>query len=130
MDEKLIKTVALKNGLQLEVLDGSRKIAGDRWQVVLTIRIEIPVKCIAPDDDSQVDYDLNDILASMGENVCFEHKTQRNFIAENKKDDVLDNMIDSFIYSSFDYVSNPDFPKRCILRRYRENLKRKSWKSN
>ena len=69
MDEKLIKTVELKNGLKLDVLDGSRKIAGDRWQVVLKIRINIPVKLHIPADNGQIDIDINDILASVGENV-------------------------------------------------------------
>ncbi len=130
MDEKLIKTVELKNGLKLEVLDSSQKIAGDRWQVVLKIRINIPVKSHTPADNGQVDFDINDILATMGDNVCFEQKKERNFIDANQKDDVLDDLIDSFFYTSIDYVSNPDFPKRYILRQYRENLKRKSWDSS
>ena len=130
MEEKLIKTVELKNGLQLEVLDSSRKIAGDRWQVVLTFSINIPVKYLTPADKRQVDFNINDILTSVGENVCFKHKIERNFIDANQKDDVLDNLIDSFFCNSFDYVSNPDFPKRYILRQYRENLKRKLWNSN
>jgi hypothetical protein len=130
MSEKLVKTINLKNGLNLDILDSSRKIAGDRWQVVMTFRINIPVKLLALADNDHVDFDINDILASVGENVCFKHKKERNFIDGNQKDDVLDNMIDSFFYTSFDYVSNPDFPKRYILHHYREKLKRKSEKSN
>jgi hypothetical protein len=33
MNEKLIKTIVLKNGLKLEIYDQSRKIAGNRWLV-------------------------------------------------------------------------------------------------
>ena len=44
-----------------------------------------------------------------------------------EKDEILNSLIDSFFYSTFDYVSNPDFPKRYILRQYKENLRRKSW---
>lgn len=130
MDEKLIKTVDLENGLQLEILDSSRKIPGDRWQVELTVRINIPVRMLSPADNTQVDLNVEEIMASLGENVCFEHKRERNFIHEDQKDDVLNDLIGSFVFSSIDYVSNPDFPKRYILRQHRENLKRKSWYHN
>lgn len=130
MDEKLIKTVALKNGLELEVLDGSRKIAGDRWQVVLTFRIDIPVKDFSAADCRQVGVDAAEILASVGEKVSFEQKRERNFVAADRKDDVLKDLYDTFADSSLAYVSNPDFPKRCILRQHRENLRRKSWYAN
>jgi hypothetical protein len=130
VDEKLIKTVELKNGLLLEVLDSSQKIAGDRWQVVLKIRVNIPVRMLSADDGNQAELNVGEILSLMGENVCFEQKRERNFIDENEKDNVLNHLIDSFFYNSIDYVSNPDFPKRYILRQYKENLKRKSWYRN
>jgi hypothetical protein len=130
VEEKLINTVELKNGLQLEVLDSSRKIAGDRWQVILKLRINIPVRMLSANDDDQTDLHVGEIISSIGENVCFEQKRERNFIDENQKDDVLNNLVESFFYNSIDYVSNPDFPKRYILRQYRENLKRKSWYRN
>ena len=128
--EKLIKTVDLKNGLQLELLDTSRKIAGDRWQVILTIRINIPVRLLSKDDNDQAELNVEEIMSSLGESVCFEQKRERNFIDVNQKDEVLKKLVDSFIHSSIDYVSNPDFPKRYILRQLKENLKRKSWYRN
>jgi hypothetical protein len=126
VDDKLMRTIDLKNGLQLEVLDCSRKIAGDRWQVVMTVRMNIPVKMLGPVNGDPPDLNVDEVISLMGENVRFEQKKERNFIDGNQKDDVLDNMIDSFFYTSFDYVSNPDFPKRYILHHYQEKLKRKS----
>ena len=130
MAEELIKTVELKNGLQLELLDTSRKIAGDRWQVVLSIRINIPVRLLSRDDNDQAGLNVEEIMLSLGESVCFEQKRERNFIDVNQKDAVLNELVDSFIHSSIDYVSNPDFPKRYILQQHRENLRRKSWYRN
>ena len=43
MYEKLIETIALKNGLALEIYDQSRKIAGDRWLVKIAAKIDIPI---------------------------------------------------------------------------------------
>ncbi len=127
MAERLVKTLNLKNGLYLELLDCSRKIAGDRWQIVLKIRIDMPVKMLFSDENNPVGVNVDEIISSMGENVRFEQKRERNFIDSNQKDDILNNLIESFLFNSIDHVSNPDFPKRYILRQYKEQLKRRSW---
>ena len=43
MKEKLIKTLDLENGLQLNVYDASRELVGDRWLVSLIVRMDVPV---------------------------------------------------------------------------------------
>ena len=127
VDDKLIRTIDLKNGLQLEVLDSSHKIAGDRWQVVMTVRMNIPVKMLGPVNSNLPDLNVDEIISLIGENVRFERKKERNFVDENRKEDVFNGLIDSFFHNSIDYVSNPNFPKRYILRQYKEHLKRRSW---
>jgi hypothetical protein len=127
VDDRLIKTVALKNGLSLQVLDSSRTVAGDRWQVVLTIRINIPVHFLSCYQDIQTALKSGDILSSMGESVCYEQKRVRNFVDARDKETILNNLIERFFSSSLDYVSNPDFPKRYLLMQNRMYPKRKSW---
>jgi len=39
MEEKLIKTLDLKNGLQLKIFNASRNLVGDRWLVSLIARM-------------------------------------------------------------------------------------------
>jgi hypothetical protein len=85
---------------------------------------------LSKDDSGQAELHVEEIVSSLGESVIFEQKKERNFIDENQKDDVLNEMVDSFVNSSIDYVSNPDFPKRYIMRQHRENLRRKSWYRN
>ena len=41
MNEKLIRTIVLGNGLILEIYDYSRKLAGDRWLVKIVSKIDI-----------------------------------------------------------------------------------------
>ena len=53
MKEKLIKTMDLENGMQLNFYDASRKIAGDRWQISLVVRMEIPVTEVLIKDPDQ-----------------------------------------------------------------------------
>lgn len=43
MEQTLIKTIELSNGLKLNFYDISRKLAGDRWYVGLIARIDIPL---------------------------------------------------------------------------------------
>jgi hypothetical protein len=127
VNEKLIRSIDLKNGLRLEVLDSSRNIAGDRWQVVLTTRIKIPVDKLSNGDDIETAVNMDDIISTLGESVQFEQKRERNFIDAKEKDEVLNNLIESFSASTLDYVSNPDFPKRYLLRQYKDYLKKRSW---
>jgi len=43
VNDKLIKTIVLGNGLILEIYDQSREIAGDRWLVKMAAKINIPI---------------------------------------------------------------------------------------
>lgn len=93
----------------------------------MTGRIKIPGNMLSRGADTQVAFNVDDITSSIGENVCFEQKRERNFIDAKEKDEALNNLIDSFFSSSIDYVSNPDFPKRYIIRQYKEYQERNSW---
>jgi len=43
VNEKLINTIVLGNGLILEIYDHSRKVAGDRWLVKMVSKVDIPI---------------------------------------------------------------------------------------
>lgn len=57
--ETTVETHELKNGLKLRVIDDSRPIAGDRFQVVAILRMQVPVKTSGADARvlEQVDLD-------------------------------------------------------------------------
>ncbi|MFZ2633816.1 MAG: hypothetical protein WA081_09120 [Desulfosalsimonadaceae bacterium] len=125
MNETLIQTISLNNGLTVGLFDASRKIAGDRWQVTLLARMEIPVDAVylrAADLPNALE-----IKQALGETVIFEVKKQRNFIGEPEKQPVFDNMKDTFIKVSLPYLSHPEFPKRHIARQFAEFKKRRAW---
>jgi len=125
MNETLIQTLPLNNGLTIWFFDASRKIAGDRWQVTLLVRMEIPVDAAylrAADLP-----DASEIRKALGETVIFDVKKQRNFIGEPEKQQVLDNMKETFINISLPYLSHPEFPGRHIARQFAEHKKRRTW---
>jgi hypothetical protein len=126
MNEKLIKTLELKNGLQLKIYDASRTMAGDRWLVSLIARMEIPVTKVLEKNDSQPKENANEIKDVLGESVVFEQKRDRIFVDIKEKDSVFKEVLDLFLGSSLEYLSRETFPKKFILKAYKEKMKKAS----
>ncbi len=120
MTAKLIKKIDLNNGLQLEFIDTSRKIAGDRYRVELKTRVEVPVEKYWSAKQEPPAPDLADILKTIGNTVVFEQTKERNFVDSREKEAVLDNI--SAVAEDFciRYIGHADFPKKLILKRYNE----------
>jgi len=117
MDNNLIKKVDLENGLNLELYDSSKKIAGDRWQVKLLVKIEIPVSDYLQSLDEGMDAD--DFLKVLGKKVVYERTMERNFIDNKEKEKLLNDFCDASTESSLLYLSTPNFPKRFIVKEYK-----------
>ena len=127
MKEKLIKTMDLSNGMQLNFYDNSRKLAGDRWLISLIIRMEIPVAEVSINDEGKSMESVDEIKKVLGEKVVFEQKRERIFVNESEKQAVFQELYDFFIDSVLGYLSNKAFPKRYVLKKYREKVERESW---
>ncbi len=127
MEEKIIKEKRMENGLTLAVHDRSRKIAGDRWLVKITAEIKIPVKDVMAGQDAPSNPGVEKITELLGDEVAYEYQDERNFVDDSEKEAVLNEMLDSYMNSSFAYLSNPEFPRRVILREYGRALEKRSW---
>ena len=77
MKEKLIKTLNLKNGLQLNVYDASRKLVGDRWMVSLIARMDVPVTEALKKSIRKPTKSVDEIKGVLGDSVLFERKRER-----------------------------------------------------
>jgi hypothetical protein len=127
MKEKLIKTIELKNGMTLNFYDASRRLAGDRWLISLIVRMEIPVvEALMSDEGKSMD-SVDEIKKILGEKVLFEQKRDRIFVRESEKQTVFEEVYNLFIDSVLGYLSNNVFPKRYVLKKYREKVEQKSW---
>ena len=51
-------------------------------------------------------------------------------IDEREKDDLLNDLMDSFIKRTLHYLSLPDFPGKYILKEFQAYRKRKTWYQN
>jgi len=51
-------------------------------------------------------------------------------IDEREKDDLLNDLMDSFIKRTLNYLSHPDFPGKYVLKEFQAYRKRKTWYQN
>jgi hypothetical protein len=130
MEEKLIKIIDLENGLELKLYDASRKLAGDRWLVSLIARIEIPTNELLLKKDGSPLLNIDEVRKALGEKLLFEQKREKIFIDEKEKDEVMKEIQDSFLSTSLSYLSYSDFPKKYVLKKFNEKIKRDSWCKN
>jgi hypothetical protein len=129
MNEKLIKTIVLGNGLILEIYDQSRKVAGDRWLVKIVSKIDIPIDYLIRNarGRSQLDLNIDELRKFFNACVRFEQKKERNFISEEEKDIVFNDLLTSYLKSTQAYLSHPDFPTRYATREYLKKKQQSTW---
>ena len=111
MDTSLLRKIDLESGLELEIYDVSRKLAGDRWYVGFVARLEIPITFLAGHADSP-EVDIEKMKDVLGETVRFEQKRDRHYIDEKEKDALLNSLMDDFLASTLPYFSEKDFAKK------------------
>ena len=123
MNEKLIETIVLKNGLILEIYDHSRKVAGDRWLVKLVSKVDIPIDYLIRNagESSQLNLNIDELRKFFNACIRFEQKRERNFISEMEKDTVFNDLLASFLKSSQAYLSHPAFTVRYAVSRIFKN---------
>ena len=130
MEEVLINTIDLENGLKLKLFDRSRKLAGDRWLVSFIARIEIPIKDSLLKGDGSSLLNFDEAVKALGEKLLFEQKRDRIYIDEKEKDEVMKKIQDSFLSASISYLSRSDFPEKYILKKFNDKIKKDSWAKN
>ena len=130
MEQTLIKTIELSNGLKLNFYDISRKLAGDRWYVGVIARIDIPLIDLLLTNQHLSNYSIEEIRNALGKSVRFQQKRERHYINEREKDDLVNSLMDSFIKRTLNYLSHPDFPGKYVLKEFQAFRKRKTWYQN
>ena len=130
MEEVLINTIDLENGLKLKLFDRSRKLAGDRWLVSFIARIEIPINDSLLKGDGSSLLNFDEAVKALGEKLLFEQKRERVYIDEKEKDEVMKKIQDSFLSTSISYLSRSDFPEKYILKKFNDKIKKDSWAKN
>ena len=129
MNDKLIKTILLGNGLILEIYDHSRKVAGDRWFVKLVAKVDISIDYLTGNarGSSKLKLPIDELKKYFDACIRYEQKRERNFISEKEKDNVFNNLLTLYLTSSQTYLSHPDFPIRYTTREYSKKKQQSTW---
>lgn len=127
MESNIIKTISLDNNLTLVLEDLSRKISADASVVILkaSIAIEIQKDLFSSEDLETLIFE--DLIDKLGHHVEYIYKMERNMIMDYQKDEVLASLVDAFWNHLGQYISKPQFPKKLILKKYRDILKKRNW---
>ena len=120
MESTIIKRIELDNDQTLVISDLSRKISEDAYVVIMTANIEIQIKRELFSFDPLSDFKFQDILTTLGDNVIYEYKVERNFIMDNEKEGVFEKLVNDFWDNLGQYVSKPAFPGKAILKEYKD----------
>ena len=117
----------LGNDLILEIYDQSREIAGDRWLVKMAAKIDIPIDHLHLGDGLNKQVSLNSLKQSFDNFVRYEQKRERNFVGDQQKDSVFNDLVTSFLTSTREYLSHPNFAARYAVREHLRRQQRKTW---
>ena len=116
----LFDLVNLENGLTLELHDLSRNVAGDRWLVSFAARLEVSIIPERFQSLSESGLTINDVHKTLGDKVVYHYEKKRSFIDAKDKEIVFEKLKADFLDSSIRYLSDPRFPEKLILRKYKE----------
>jgi hypothetical protein len=122
MVEKVLKKLNLEKNLHITLYDRSKKLIGDRYQVILVAEMEIPITQFLLENENQISIEIKEFTKVLGDKVVFQQKREKIFVDEKEKEGLLNTMTDSFISDIIPYLSRPDFPVKFIKKQYKDKL--------
>ncbi len=123
MENMIYKKIELGNHQTLVISDMSRKISADAYVVIVKANIEIKIEKQLFLDDTIADFKFEDIRATLGDTAIYEYRVERNFIMTEEKDEVFEALVKTFLDNLGQYMANPKFPGKFILKEYKDRIK-------
>ena len=122
MMETLLRRRPLLNGLTLEFYDLSRPMAGDRWQVVLEVRLPVTVSAATlPPDLADRD---QEVVAALGPEIVFSQQEVHYFI-DHREVPALLQEIESRLWEGLQgYLGHPEFAGRYLRKKFAERQRK------
>lgn len=121
-----VRKIPLENGATLEVLDASRPMVGDRWQVAALFRMTIPVDRALADAGAEGP-DPAEVRRLVGDTVRFEKRMERTFVPNEEKDTCFDDLVRRYLDGNLGYLGRPAFARNCVRRQYVEARRKAGW---
>jgi hypothetical protein len=122
----ILSRQTLANGMELIVVDHSRKVAGDRWQIRLVWQAAMPVAAeffagLAGEDPAF----LAVLREKIGDRLTFSLAREKNFVAEADKGARVEALLQEGLANMLSYFNAPRFPERIFFLRCEEE--RRAW---
>ncbi len=132
---RLVENIALSNGLEIEIYDYSKKVAGDRWFVGFMARVPVVIKkehfenALRNDNKyaAQISELFDEFKEKYGRVIYFEIKKERNFIDQRERDELWEGIFNNFKLHILNYMKHKDFEQRFMNRRIKEFLEKRLW---
>lgn len=123
--ERLLCRQTLANGLNLELLDHSRPLAGDRWLVKLEVRVAIPVtaETLPPELKER----CQEVVEALGPEITFRKEDVRHFIDQREVPELREKMQARLLRGLTSYLGHPDFAGRYLRKKFAEYEERQRW---
>ncbi|HKJ98303.1 MAG TPA: hypothetical protein VJ959_05230 [Desulfotignum sp.] len=118
MTDTILAETRLENGQTLVLFDQSRKISADAWVVIMRASMEIKITPDLFKQEPLAGVTYKQIRETLGEKVIYEYRLERNFIMDHEKDTVLDSLVNTFMKNTGQYISNPGFAQKLVLKKY------------
>lgn len=110
-----LSTVELENGLKFEMFDRSNRYFGDYHRIKIDIECSIPLEARFFNDD-----DSNESLVRArklyGDSLMFERSLERMGVAGADVEATKQEMVETFLSSSREYLQHPEFVMRYVAR--------------
>ena len=126
MKEKVVKEVKLENNQALIISDASRKISQDAYVVMMKARMDIAVEKNLFSDNDLKELFFEDILDKVGNIAVYEFVAERNFVMAKDKDKLFEKLRHDFFETLGKYISKSNFPKKFILKQYKDIVNNKT----
>ncbi|MFO7784823.1 MAG: hypothetical protein ACQET7_08250 [Thermodesulfobacteriota bacterium] len=120
MNESVVESISLENGLTLDILDAGRAVEGGWWLVHLIARIEVFLTPGLLDSVPDGDRLLGTLKQEYGEAIEYRTDLKKHFVSENDRHRVFQEFKDIIHREKRPYLSHPDFAKRFALSRIAE----------
>lgn len=118
---KVLGRQQLDNGVEIVLYDRSRVMAGDRWVIDLHCEACIPIYDSYWDtvarEDQQI---LAGIKKKLGNMLVQTFTKKRTFIAEEEREQLLQELVKQAHGGMLEYLRKPNFPIRLFEKRYRD----------
>ncbi|MEW6219647.1 MAG: hypothetical protein AB1634_08975 [Thermodesulfobacteriota bacterium] len=109
----------LATGVVMELIDQSRPLAGDRWQVTLTCQLRTPVPAGVWEEVVRKEPDLAAcVRAAMGPELSLVVRKTRQFVAASERAAVLAELIRQVEENILGYLADPNLGVRLFRKEY------------